>query len=203
MVSQAALVLDNKLLQDGQQDLLEGFIKLIANSIDAKSPYTGGHCARVPIISEMMAEALCAAKTGPFSGFDLDDEAWYELRVAAWLHDCGKITTPVHVMDKATRLETIYDRFETIATRQELLKRMPTPEALQRAGGGTLSRNRTEPTSGPLGPKSGPRFPQVLQRNRQQHQTGTTNRTARAHPMANQRTANRTARGKGAGADRG
>jgi HD-GYP domain-containing protein (c-di-GMP phosphodiesterase class II) len=123
LASQAGIALDNQLLLDGQRELLESFIKAIAAAIDSKSSHTGGHCERVPILTEMLAAAACEVKDGPLAGFDLTDEEWYELRIAAWMHDCGKVTTPVHVMDKATKLETIYDRIEVVRARFEILKR--------------------------------------------------------------------------------
>lgn len=123
LASQAGVALDNQLLLDGQKALLESFIKMLASAIDAKSPYTGGHCERVPVLTLMLVESLCRASDGPFAGFRLDDEEWYELQIAAWLHDCGKVTTPVHVMDKSTKLETIFDRIHVIRARFEVLKR--------------------------------------------------------------------------------
>ncbi|HEX3596722.1 MAG TPA: HD domain-containing phosphohydrolase [Polyangiaceae bacterium] len=123
LASQAGIALDNQLLLDGQRELLESFIKAIASAIDAKSAHTGGHCERVPILTEMLAQAACDASDGPFAGFSLTEEEWYELRIAAWMHDCGKVTTPVHVMDKATKLETIFDRIEVVRARFEVLKR--------------------------------------------------------------------------------
>jgi HD-GYP domain-containing protein (c-di-GMP phosphodiesterase class II) len=123
LCSQAAIALYNQLLLDDQRRLLESFIKLIASAIDAKSPYTGAHCERVPILTEMLARSVCDANDGPFADFALNEEEWYELHIAAWLHDCGKITTPVHVMDKATKLETIFDRIDSIRARFEILKR--------------------------------------------------------------------------------
>jgi HD-GYP domain-containing protein (c-di-GMP phosphodiesterase class II) len=123
LAAQAAVALDNQLLLLGQRKLLESFIQLIANAIDAKSPYTGGHCARVPVLTQMLAEAACNETTGSFSSFTLDEDEWYELRIAAWLHDCGKIVTPTHVMDKATKLEAIHDRIHEVAARMEVLAR--------------------------------------------------------------------------------
>lgn len=123
LASQAAVALDNQQLLHAQKKLLESFIQMIAAAIDAKSPYTGAHCERVPVLTEMLTRAVCEEESGPFKGFDLTEEEWYELRIASWLHDCGKVTTPVHVMDKATKLETIYDRIDTIRTRFEVLKR--------------------------------------------------------------------------------
>ncbi|MGQ9806218.1 MAG: HD domain-containing phosphohydrolase [Chlorobiales bacterium] len=123
LASQAGIAYENKLLYEEQKILLESFIKLIADSIDKKSPYTGGHCNRVPILTEMLARAACESQEEMFKDFNLTPEQWYELHIAAWLHDCGKVTTPVHVMDKATKLETIYDRIHTIKTRFEILRR--------------------------------------------------------------------------------
>ena len=123
LASQAAVALDNQLLLEGQKALLEAFIQMIAAAIDSKSPYTGSHCERVPILTLMLAQAAVAAEEGPFADFTLSEEEWYELKIAAWLHDCGKVTTPVHVMDKATKLETIFDRIEMVKTRFEVLKR--------------------------------------------------------------------------------
>jgi len=121
--SQAGIAIDNSNLLDGQRDLLEAFIRMIAGAIDAKSPYTGAHCERVPVLTEMLMRSLCEANSGPFAGFNLSEEEWYELRIAAWLHDCGKVVTPTHLMDKATKLECIYNRVHAIRTRFELLKR--------------------------------------------------------------------------------
>jgi response regulator RpfG family c-di-GMP phosphodiesterase len=92
-------------------------------AIDEKSPYTGGHCQRVPTLTMMLAEAVNETKTGPLSEFSMSDKDRYELKIAGLLHDCGKVTTPVHVVDKATKLETIYDRIHLIDTRFEVLKR--------------------------------------------------------------------------------
>ena len=134
LASQAAIALDNQQLIQQQRRLMEAFIQMIAAAIDAKSPYTGGHCERVPIITEMLTKAACDATDGPFRDFDLTEEEWYELRIAAWLHDCGKVTTPVHVMDKATKLETICDRIEIVRTRFEIAKRDVTIRHLQNGG---------------------------------------------------------------------
>lgn len=121
--SQAAVTLTNQRLIDAQRELFNAFIQLIANAIDEKSPYTGGHCRRVPELTNMLARATCKTTSGPLKDFAMNDEEMYELEVAGWLHDCGKITTPEYVVDKATKLETIYDRIETVDTRFEVLKR--------------------------------------------------------------------------------
>ena len=117
------VTLQTKQLIDQQKALFEAFIDLIIEAIDAKSPYTGEHCQRVPVIASMLADAVCAEKQGIFSGCEWSDDEWEELRVAAKLHDCGKITTPEFVVDKATKLETIYNRIHEIRMRFEVIRR--------------------------------------------------------------------------------
>ena len=119
----AAVTIESRHLLKMQKDLLDAFIKLIAGAIDAKSPYTGGHCQRVPELTKMLAQAACDSDTPPFREYQLSDEQWEALHIASWLHDCGKVTTPEFVVDKATKLETIYDRIHEIRMRFEVLKR--------------------------------------------------------------------------------
>ncbi|MDP6602909.1 MAG: HD domain-containing phosphohydrolase [Rhodospirillales bacterium] len=123
LASQAAVALDNQQLIQALKELLDSFIELMAGAIDAKSPYTGGHCQRVPELTKMLVGAVCESDDPRFRDFDLTEEEWYELHIAAWLHDCGKVTTPEYVVDKATKLETIYNRIHEIRTRFEVVKR--------------------------------------------------------------------------------
>jgi HD-GYP domain-containing protein (c-di-GMP phosphodiesterase class II) len=132
----AAVTLESRQLFKMQEALLHAFIKLIAGAIDAKSPYTGGHCQRVPEITMMLAKAACDSQAETFSDFDLDDKQWQELNIACWLHDCGKVTTPEYVVDKATKLETIYDRIHEVRTRFEVLKRDAEIECWQKIADG-------------------------------------------------------------------
>ncbi len=123
LASQAAVALTQRRLINELRDLFESFIRMIASAIDDKSPYTGGHCRRIPVLTMMLAEAAHRTDEGPLKDFRIDDQDRYELETAAWLHDCGKVVTPEYVMDKATKLETIYDRIQVIETRFELLRR--------------------------------------------------------------------------------
>ena len=133
LASQAAVAMTNKNLINGLKNLFESFIKLIADAIDEKSPYTGGHCQRVPELTMMLAETAINANSGPLKDFSMTESEVYELKIAAWLHDCGKVTTPEHVMDKATKLETIFDRIHLIEDRFELLKTQRENQVLQKA----------------------------------------------------------------------
>jgi len=123
LASQAAIALTNRLLIDHLENLFESFIKVINAAIDDKSPYTGGHCERVPALTMMLAEAVNRCDRGPLRDFAMTDRDRYELKIAGLLHDCGKVTTPVHVVDKATKLQTIFDRIELLDTRFEVIRR--------------------------------------------------------------------------------
>jgi len=132
LASQAAIALTNRLLITQLEELFEAFINLINLAIDEKSPYTGGHCQRVPALTMMLAEATDATQDGPLASFHMDERDRYELKIAGLLHDCGKVTTPVHVVDKATKLQTLFDRINLIDTRFEVLKRDAEIQALRR-----------------------------------------------------------------------
>ncbi len=136
--------LETRELIKAQKELFESFVQLIAVAIDAKSPYTGGHCARVPELSKMLALAACEATEGPFRNFQLSDDEWETLHVAAWLHDCGKVTTPEYVVDKATKLETIYDRIHEVRMRFEVLKRDAEIAALKEVAAGANPEATTQ-----------------------------------------------------------
>jgi HD-GYP domain-containing protein (c-di-GMP phosphodiesterase class II)/HAMP domain-containing protein len=124
LASQSAVALENHNLLQAQRALIDSMIRLVAGAIDAKSPYTGGHCERVPELAIMLAEEVSRMKEGPLAEFGFhSDEEWREFRVGAYLHDCGKVTTPVYVVDKATKIETIYNRIHEVRTRFEVLLR--------------------------------------------------------------------------------
>jgi HD-GYP domain-containing protein (c-di-GMP phosphodiesterase class II) len=124
LASQAAVCVERTRLLESQEQLVDAIIALLAGAIDAKSPYTGGHCERVPKLAMMLAEAANAVQEGPLAPFRLEGEAaWREFRIGAWLHDCGKVTTPEYVVDKATKLGTNYNRIHEVRTRFEVLLR--------------------------------------------------------------------------------
>jgi HD-GYP domain-containing protein (c-di-GMP phosphodiesterase class II) len=139
LASQAAVAMDNKNLVKAQARLFDSVIKVIASAIDTKSPYTGGHCARVPELGSMLARAACESELGSLADFYMNETEWREFYLAGWLHDCGKVTTPEYVVDKATKLETIYNRIHEIRMRFEVIwrdERIAHLEALA-AGGET------------------------------------------------------------------
>ncbi|MDP6707280.1 MAG: HD domain-containing phosphohydrolase [Alphaproteobacteria bacterium] len=123
LANQAAVALENQQLLENRAEMFNALVRVLAAAIDAKSPNISMHCQRVPVIYEMLADAACATTEGPCRDFRLSEEERHELRLAAWLHDCGKVATPEHVVDKATKLETVRDRLAEIAVRFEVIKR--------------------------------------------------------------------------------
>ncbi|RTR40581.1 transporter substrate-binding domain-containing protein [Shewanella canadensis] len=120
--------------EEEQKQLMEAFIRLIAQAIDDKSPYTAGHCNRVPELGLMLVEAASKSDLPPFKDFALKTEdEQREFRIAAWLHDCGKITTPEHIVDKGSKLEAIYNRIHEVRMRFEVLWRDAEIEQLKQS----------------------------------------------------------------------
>jgi HD-GYP domain-containing protein (c-di-GMP phosphodiesterase class II) len=137
LASQAAVALTNRLLISQLENLFESFVGLLNKAIDEKSPYTAGHCHRVPILTMLLAEAVHDTEKGPLALWHMTDLDRYELKIAALLHDCGKVTTPVHVVDKSTKLQTLFDRIALLDTRFEVIKRDAEIAALK-SGGSSL-----------------------------------------------------------------
>ncbi|WP_271274291.1 HD domain-containing phosphohydrolase [Aliamphritea hakodatensis] len=122
LASLAATVLTKRRLINAQRELFESFIKLIGRAIDHKSPVTGKHCEQVPEIAMLLADAINSSQQGSFADTHFSEQELYELRIAAWLHDCGKITTPEYIIDKATKLHTMFDRIELISSRFKIYR---------------------------------------------------------------------------------
>lgn len=118
-----SVAIETRNLIEGQRKLFDAVIRVLADTIDAKSPYTGGHCERVPQLADALMQRMCDAREGPFAEVSMTEAEMYEFRLGAWLHDCGKVTSPEHIIDKATKLETIYNRIHEVRMRFEVLWR--------------------------------------------------------------------------------
>lgn len=123
LASQGAITLTKQELIDAQKQLFEAFIALIAKAIDEKSAYTSKHCTRVPLLAMMIAEEAQKSTKGALLNFNLSSDEMEELRISAWLHDCGKVSTPINIMDKSTKLQVITDGIELVNLRFEILRR--------------------------------------------------------------------------------
>jgi len=137
LAAQSAVAIENQNLIAAQREMMDALIKLIAGAIDAKSAYTGGHCERVPELALMLADEASKADTGSLADFRFETEdEWREFRIGAWLHDCGKVTTPEYVVDKASKLETIHNRIHEVRMRFEVLLRDARIEAFEAVAAG-------------------------------------------------------------------
>lgn len=119
----ANIALEDMRLFEQQRLMTQSIVRVLAAGIDAKSPHTSKHCQRVPELTLMLAKAVSNSNTGVYADFKMTELQWEELYLAAWLHDCGKLVTPEHVLNKATKLETLYNRLHEIRMRFEVLKR--------------------------------------------------------------------------------
>lgn len=123
LAAHAGMAFENQRLAEGRRSSFDALIRLLAQAIDAKSPHTSKHCQRVPILCSLLAEAASESRLPAFRDYSLTDAAREEFDIASWLHDCGKVTTPDHIIDKATKLSTIHNRIHDIRTRFEVLWR--------------------------------------------------------------------------------
>ncbi len=143
LANYAAIALNNQLLIQDLKNLLDAFIQCIAQAIDAKSPHTSAHCQRIPLLTEMIAQAACE-DDNVFKDFCLTKDEWYELSVASWLHDCGKLATPDSVLDKSTKLHLMNDGIKIIEARFASLKQKAHSDYYQALANKTHSVNESK-----------------------------------------------------------
>lgn len=134
--SQAAIALSNRKLIASLENLLMQFMRSIAGAIEKKSKYSSDHITRVALLTDMLAERINAAQSGPFAEIHFSENELKEISMAGWMHDIGKIITPEFVMDKSCKLERIMDGFALVKSRAGHLKmffrylelKLPKPE---------------------------------------------------------------------------
>jgi len=102
--SLAAIALTNMNLIKEVEDLFESFARVIVTAIDAQTPYNATHTRKVSNLACLIAEEINEINKGPLSEEYFDEERLKVLNMSGWLHDVGKIATPLEVMNKASRL---------------------------------------------------------------------------------------------------
>lgn len=132
LASQAAVALTNAQLIEDLKNLFDAFIKSIATAIDEKSPFTGGHINRVVKLTMDIAEEVNNTDSGYFRDKNFSEDELEELRIAAWMHDVGKITTPEYIVNKINKLDGIFDRIQHIETRFALIQETLKNEYLEK-----------------------------------------------------------------------
>ena len=121
LASQAAMALTNMQLITSLEDFIDAFVTTIAKAIDTKSPYTSDHIGKVEEIALLVAKAISDDNT-IYKKIKYSENDYKQLSLAAWMHDIGKISMPEHIIDKATKLEKIFDRIHLIEQRFEVIK---------------------------------------------------------------------------------
>lgn len=122
MASLATMIIENNQLVIDLEALLYGLIDSVNKALSEKSKYTQQHNDNVAILTNIITTGINDNKT-IYTDINYSDIEMEEIRLSAMLHDIGKVTTPVHIMDKATKLETIYNRLHTIKLRFNLAKK--------------------------------------------------------------------------------
>lgn len=122
MASQAAVSIDNNRLIKNMEELFDSFIKTIGQAVGIKSVYTGGHINRVAKLAKLMALEI-HNDNDKYKEKTYSKDELREITIASWLHDIGKMTTPEYILDKATKLETIFDRINFIEAKFEIVKK--------------------------------------------------------------------------------
>ena len=122
MASLATMIIENNQLVIDLEALLYGLIDSVNKALSEKSKYTQQHNDNVAVLTNIIVKGINDNKS-IYPEVKYTEVEMEEIRLAAMLHDIGKVTTPVHIMDKATKLETIYDRLNTIKLRFELAKK--------------------------------------------------------------------------------
>jgi len=132
LASQAAVALTNAQLIKDLEVLFDAFIRVMATAIDERSEYTGGHIRRVAELGLMICDAINRTNEGPLADVTFDEDSMKEMTVAGWMHDIGKVTSAVHIMDKATKLQTIFDRIAMVEERFAHIRTVIEKEWLER-----------------------------------------------------------------------
>lgn len=122
LAGQAAMALTNNHLINSLEEFLNSFISTIAHAIDAKSPHTMNHIAKVEKIAILLAKAIDKDET-VYKDVKYTENDFRQIELAAWMHDIGKISMPESVIEKSTKLHGIFDRIQIIKERFEILKR--------------------------------------------------------------------------------
>ncbi|WP_071628156.1 HD domain-containing phosphohydrolase [Poseidonibacter lekithochrous] len=122
LAGQAAMALTNSQLINSLEEFIAAFITTIGHAIDAKSPHTKNHIEKVAKISNLLAQAINDDKT-IYKDIEYSIDDFKQIEIAAWMHDIGKISMPESIIEKSTKLQTLFDRIELIKERFEVLKR--------------------------------------------------------------------------------
>ena len=122
--SLAAIAVTNMRFAEENKTLFQSMIEVLAAAIDERSNYNANHTRQVAELTLGFVDFLNQKHEEGFTDIHFSTEAKEQVVMAAWLHDVGKIITPLEIMDKSTRLGNRVDlvelRFETILTAERI-----------------------------------------------------------------------------------
>ena len=121
LASQAAIAVSNIRYMEEIKDQMWSFTEAMAETIDTRTPYNANHVRMVAAYAGKMADYINKQHELGLEEEYFSQNRKEQLLLGALLHDIGKVSIPIKVMNKATRLETrlndIEMRFELFRTR--------------------------------------------------------------------------------------
>ncbi len=114
---QAAVTLTTQILVQEQVDLFNSFVQVLAEGLGEKAAYHYGHINRVAGLTLELAQQVSQWEKGIYGQVTLSQAELSELKLAGWMHDIGKLTTPENVVSKQLKLERVSNRMELIIER--------------------------------------------------------------------------------------
>ncbi len=112
----AASITQQRMINE-QVNLFNAFVTMLAQGLGEKSPHTYNHIRRVAALGEAISASLSNWNEGIYADVKYNDDEMAEIKLAGWMHDIGKITTPEHIVSKQVKLQFVMDRFEMIVQR--------------------------------------------------------------------------------------
>ena len=110
--SMAAVSLTNMIYLDEIKHQMQSFVQAFATAIDKRTPYNASHTRMVTEYAVMVATRLDQLYQQGLGGEAFDQTRIEQLRLAAGLHDIGKMVVPLSVMNKSTRLDGVRKEIE-------------------------------------------------------------------------------------------
>lgn len=101
-------------------ELLDSLVLALSVSIDERSHYNANHTRNMV----MMAEKFLTWLDETEHPFRFDKTKKHAFLMSVWLHDVGKLSVPLKIMDKATRLDSHIERIDNRFDRIHLLDRL-------------------------------------------------------------------------------
>ncbi|UMZ74962.1 HD family phosphohydrolase [Natranaerofaba carboxydovora] len=128
LASLAAISLTNQQLIEEIENLFESFVQVMVTAIENKTPYNASHTEKVSKLAVKLAKAVHNSNKEPFGDEFFEEDRLKQLEMSGWLHDIGKVSIPLSVMNKKTRLD---ESLTLVLTRINLAKEQAQKEKIE------------------------------------------------------------------------